>query len=96
LEIEDFRRRNGYLSNSRAVTVLVERGDVAEDIKIDLVKESRQTLIEESTSIITKIMYQIFSHILKNSDKPLSDLKFDEVIEIIRSVETKDITAIPQ
>jgi len=60
------------------------------------VKESRQTLIEESTSIITKIMYQIFSDILKNSDKPLSDLKFDEVIEIIRSVETKEITTIPQ
>jgi len=60
------------------------------------VKESSQTLIEESTSIITKIMYQIFSDILKNSDKPLSDLKFDEVIEIIRSVETKEITAIPQ
>jgi len=60
------------------------------------VKESRQTLIEESTSIITKIMYQIFIEILKNSDKPLSDLKFDEVIEIIRSVETKEITAIPQ
>jgi len=53
-------------------------------------------LIEESTSIITKIMYQIFSDILKNSDKPLSDLKFDEVIEIIRSVETKEITTIPQ
>jgi len=60
------------------------------------VKESRQTLIEEATSIITKIMYQIFSDILKNSDKSLSDLKFDEVIEIIRSVETKEITAIPQ
>jgi len=96
LKIEDFRRRNGYLSNSRAVTALVERGDVAEDIEIDLVKESRQTLIEESTSIITKIACQIFSDILKNSDKPLSDLKFDEIIEIIRSVETKEITAIPQ
>jgi len=59
-------------------------------------KESRQTLIEESTSIITKIMYQIFSDILKNSDKLLYVLKFDEVIEIIRSVETKEITAIPQ
>lgn len=94
--MEDFRRRNGFLSNSRAVTVLVERGDVAEDIEIDLVKESRQTLIEEGTSIITKIMYQIFSDIFKNVDKPLSVLKFDEVIEIVRSVETKEITAIPQ
>jgi len=78
------------------VTALVERGDVAEDIEIDLVKESRQTLIEESTSIITKIMCQIFSDILKNSDKSLTDLKFNEVIEIIRSVETKEITAIPE
>jgi len=63
---------------------------------MDLVKELRQTLIEESTSIITKIVHQIFSDILKNSDKPLYDLKFDEVIEIIRSVERKEITAIPQ
>jgi uncharacterized protein YbcI len=60
------------------------------------VKESRQTLIEESTAIITKIMYQIFSDIFRNSDKPLSVLKFDEVIEIVRSLETKEITAIPQ
>jgi len=60
------------------------------------VKESRQPLIEESTSIITKIVCQIFSDILENSDKSLSDLKLDEVIEIIRSVEIKEITAIPE
>jgi len=96
LKIEDFRRRNGYLSNSGAVTALVERGDVTYDIKIDLVKESRQTLTEEATSIITKILYQIFIDVLKNSDKPLFDLRFDEVIEIIRSVETKEVTTIPQ
>ena len=53
-------------------------------------------MIEESTSIIKKIVYQIFSDVLKNSDKPLSDLRFDEVMEIIRSVETKEVTAIPQ
>lgn len=43
LKIEDFRRRNGYPSNSQAVTVLVERGDVTEDIEINHVKELRQT-----------------------------------------------------
>jgi len=60
------------------------------------VKESRQIFTEEATSIITKIRYQIFIDILKNSNKPLSDLKFDEDIEIIRSIETKEITAIPK
>jgi len=43
LRIEDFRRRNGYSSNSKALTALDERRDVAKDIKTNLVKESRQT-----------------------------------------------------
>lgn len=96
LKIEDFRRRSGYPSNSQAVTALVERSDVAEDIRRTLAEELREelrrTLAKEATSIIVKTMYQIFIDILRNSNKPLSNLKFDEVIEIIRTFESKPET----
>lgn len=92
LKIEDFRRRNGYPSNSQAVTALVERSDVAEDIRRTLEEELSKVLAEKATSIIIRTMYQIFLDVLRNSNKPLSDLKFDEVIQAIRSIDSEERT----
>lgn len=97
-KIEDFRRRNGYPSNSQAVTALVERGDVSEDVKrvlletkATLLEETKQAIAKEATSVIVRIAFQFFIDILRESDKPLSQLKLDEVARIIREMEAKEV-----
>jgi len=94
LKIEDFRKRHGYPSNSQAVTVLVERGDVSEDIKTTLVEELRRTLSEEAGTIIIRNMYQLFIDILRMSDKPLSEMTLDKVIGLMREMESREHTII--
>jgi len=71
LKIEDFRRRHGYPSYSQAVTALVERVDVAEDVKEALLKGVKEALIEEATRTIARLFYEIMIDILKRADKPV-------------------------
>ena len=73
-----------------AVTALVERGDVSEDIKATLVEELRRTLSVEAGSIIIRTMYQLFIDILRRSDKPLSEMTLDNVIGLMREIESEE------
>lgn len=92
LKIEDFKKRHGYPSYSQAVTALVERGDVSDDIKATLVEELRKTLSEEAGIIIIRTMYQLFIDILRKSDKPLSEMNLGKVIELMREIEPREPT----
>ena len=90
LKIENFKKRHGYPSYSQAVTALVERGDVSDDIKATLVEELRRTLSEEAGTIMLKSMYQLFFDVLRRSNKPLSKMTLGNVIDIMREMESEE------
>lgn len=88
-KIEDFRRKHGYPSNSQAVTALVERGDVSDDIKASLVDELRKTIAKEAISIAMKEMSQLLLKVIRHANKPISELSIDDVVRIMENIESK-------
>jgi Arc/MetJ-type ribon-helix-helix transcriptional regulator len=88
-KIEEYRRRFGYPSYSQAVTALVERHDVAEDIKKTLVEEMRKEITKEAINVITNQFYRLLIDVAGKVDKPISKLTVDEFVHALRESEVK-------
>lgn len=87
-KIEDFRRRHGYPSASQAVTALVERHDIAADIKTSLIEELRKEITKEATGMIVMQLNNLLIDVSAKFDKPLSKLAIGEIIRGLREVAT--------
>lgn len=88
-KIEEYRRRYGYPSYSQAVTALVERHDIAEDIKKTLVEEMRKEITKEAMDVISAQFYKLLFEVAGNLNKPISTATIDDLAHALRETEAK-------
>jgi len=88
-KIEEYRRKYGYPSYSQAVTALVERHDIAEDIKNTLVEEMRKEITKEAIGEITNQFYRLLFDVVGKLNKPISQTTIDDVSNALRELEMK-------
>lgn len=88
-KIEKYRKRYGLPSYSQAVTALVERVDIAEDIKKTLVEEVRKEITKEAIDVISSQFYRLLFEIAGNLNKPISTATIDDLAHALRESEAK-------
>ena len=79
-ELDRFKRDNDLPSLSQAVTVLVERQKGRQQV----MDEMSNKIAEEGSKIIAKLFYELAFDIAKNTNKPITSITLDDMVEAMK------------